>query len=317
MEALAEIMMYETAGDPVSGCKWSRRSTAKISGQLTRLGIHVSSRTVARLLKDMGYSLRIHVKTIESGSRSRRDPVLRDRQFAYIKRQRRDFTQRHLPIISIDSKSRELIGPFHRKGRVWSDRAIEVLDHDYPSDAEGVGLTYGIYDLCRNTGFVCLGTSHDTAEFAVDCIRTWWLQDGRHHYSDPDELLMLADCGGSNSYRTALWKHRLQVAFCDKTGVKVRVCHYPPGASKWNPIEHRMFSFISINWAGKTLDSYETMLKYIRSTKTEQGLRIRACMNTKPYEKGQKPSKEEMANVVLKRYRVNPDWNYVISPSKM
>jgi len=310
-------MKYETAGDPVSGCKWSRRSTVKISRQLSRLGVKASARTVAKLLKDMDYSLRINLKTIESGSGSRRDPEQRDKQFNYIKRQRENYTKRHLPIISIDSKSRELIGQFYRKGKVWSNAAVNVLDHDFPSDAKGIGLTYGIYDLSRNKGFVCLGTSRDTAEFAVDSIRTWWLKEGRYQYPNADEILILADGGGSNSYRTALWKHRLQTAFCDKTGLKVRVCHYPPGASKWNPIEHRMFSFISINWAGKTLDSHETMLKYIRSTTTENGLSIRACMNTKQYEKGVKPSEEQMAEVKLNRCRVNPDWNYSITPLRM
>lgn len=311
-------MKYETAGDPMSDCKWSRRSTAKISKQLKRLGIRVSPRTVAKLLKEMTYSLRVNLKTIESGSGRPRDPQRRDRQFNYIKKQREDFTRRQLPVISIDSKSRELIGPFYRKGRVWSQEPIEVLDHDFPSDAKGVGLTHGIFDCQRNKGFVSLGTSHDTAEFAVDSIRTWWFRQGRHHYPDnTDEILILADCGGSNSYRTALWKYQLQVAFCDKTGLKARVCHYPPGASKWNPIEHRMFSFISINWAGQTLDSHETMLNYIRSTKTETGFHIRACLNTKTYEKGIKPSKEQMSKVCLKHARVNPDWNYTVTPSKM
>jgi hypothetical protein len=310
-------MKHETGGDPVSGCKWSRRSTAKISRQLKRFDVKVSARTVAKLLKEMDYSLRINLKTIESGSSSRRDPVKRNQQFNYIKRQREEYAKRNLPIISIDAKSRELIGPFYRKGKVWSDTAIHVLDHDFPSDAKGVGLSYGIYDIGRNKGFVCLGTSHDTAEFAVDSIRTWWLKEGRYHYPDANEILILADGGGSNSCRTKLWKYQLQVAFCDKTGLKARLCHYPPGASKWNPIEHRMFSFISINWAGKTLDSHETMLKYIRSTRTDKGLRIRACLNTKHYEKGVKPSKDQMANIKLKNYRVNSEWNYSITPSKM
>jgi hypothetical protein len=310
-------MKHETAGDPVSGCKWSRRSTTKISRQLKRLRIRVSARTVAKLLKDnMGYSLRVNLKTIESGSK-KRDPEKRDKQFHYIKRQCRDYVNRNLPIISIDSKSRELIGQFHHKGKVWSNRSIKVFDHDFPSDAKGIGLTYGIYDYICNKGFVSVGISHDTAQFAVDSIRTWWFKEGRYGYPDADEILILADCGGSNSYRTALWKYQLQVGFCDKTGLKARVCHYPSGASKWNPIEHRMFSFISINWEGKPLDSYETMLKYIRSTKTEEGLRIRACMNTKQYVTGIKPSKKQMASIQLKRYRVNTEWNYSITPSKM
>jgi hypothetical protein len=310
-------MEYETAGDPVNGCKWSRKSTRKIARQLRLAKIHLSPKTVARLLKEMGFSLRVNVKTIESGSRKPVDPKQRDRQFRYIQRQRWDYARRGLPVISVDSKSRELVGRFHQSGRTWSRKAIEVLDHDFPSDAEGVGIPYSIYDTGRNQGFVCVGTSRDTAEFAVDAIRKWWLEAGRRHYPDADEILILADCGGSNSYRTRLWKYQLQVAFCDRVGVKVRVCHYPPGTSKWNPVEHRLFAFISDNWAGHPLVSHECMLKFIRTTKTETGLRVRACLFKKRYQKGIKISDDQMRQVALKRYRVHPDWNYSITPSRM
>jgi len=306
-------MEYETAGDPVSGCKWTLKSTEKIARQLRRANIHVSPKTVARLLKEMKYSLRVNVKTIESGSRKPLDPGQRDRQFRYIKRQRQDFTRRDLPVISVDTKSRELIGRFHQSGRTWGRESVEVLDHDFPSDAQGVGIPYSIYDTARNEGFVCVGTSRDTSEFAVDSIRTWWLKAGRYHYPDADEILILADCGGSNSNRIRLWKFQLQVAFCDRVGVRVRVCHYPPGASKWNPIEHRLFSFISANWAGHPLESHECMLKFIRATKTKAGLRVRACLIEKQYQKGIKISDAQMRRVALKRYRVNPDWNYSIA----
>ena len=265
----------------------------------------------------MKYSLRVNVKTIESGSRKPLDPRERDRQFRYIKRQRQDFTRRDLPVISVDTKSRELIGRFHQSGRTWGRESVEVLDHDFPSDAQGVGIPYSIYDTARNEGFVCVGTSRDTSEFAVDSIRTWWLKAGRYHYPDADEILILADCGGSNSNRIRLWKYQLQVAFCDRVGVRVRVCHYPPGASKWNPIEHRLFSFISANWAGHPLESHECMLKFIRTTETKAGLRVRACLIEKQYQKGIKISDAQMRRVALKRYRVNPDWNYSIAPPSM
>lgn len=310
-------MEYETAGDPVTGCKWTRKSTKKIAEQLNRVGIHVSPNTVARLLKDMKFSLRVNLKTLESGLRNPPDPETRDRQFRFIQRQRRECARRGIPIISVDTKSRILIGHFHRKGRRWSRDAIEVLDHDFPSDAEGVGIPYGIYDTQRNEGFVCVGTSRDTGEFAADAIRSWWVKAGQHHYPEAKDILILADCGGGNNPRTRLWKYQLQVAFCDKVGVTAKVCHYPPGTSKWNPIEHRLFSFISDNWAGQPLVSYECVLKFIRTTRTKSGLRVRACLIDRQYEKGIKISDRQMQSVSLKRSRVHPCWNYSIVPSGM
>jgi hypothetical protein len=310
-------MEYETGGDPVTGCKWTRKTTEKIAEQLRRAGIRVSPNTVARLLKEMKFSLRVNIKTLESGSRKPPDPEKRDRQFRYIQRQRREYSKQGTPVISVDTKSRILIGPFYQKGRRWGREATEVFDHDFPSDSSGVGIPYGIYDTGRNKGFVCVGTSRDTAEFAVDAIRTWWLQAGRIHYPEAEELLILADCGGSNSYRIRLWKYQLQVAFCDRVGLKVRVCHYPPGASKWNPIEHRLFSFVSANWEAQPLVSYECILKFIRTTRTKNGLRVRASFVDKHYDKGIRISDRQMRQVSLNRYRVNPEWNYSIAPSGM
>jgi len=308
-------MKYETAGDPMRGCKWSRKSTRKIACQLRRMSIKVSARTVAKLLKAMGYSLRVNLKTIESGSRKPRDPQERDRQFRYIKQQIEAFIKRQLPIISVDTKSRELIGRFYRKGRAWSNGPISAYDHDYRSDAKGVAYGYGIYDYCRNKGFVKVGTSHDTSAFAVRSIHSWWHLIGHRWFPKADEILILADCGGSNGYRSRLWKHQLQVAFCNKTGLKARICHYPPGASKWNPIEHRLFSFISSNWEGHPLDSYETMLKFIRTTRTDTGLQVRAQLDTRKYETGVKVSDDQFSEINLKHYRVNSDWNYSIMPN--
>jgi hypothetical protein len=314
MNAIADIMKYETAGDPVSGCKWTRKTTGKIAKQLKRIGIKVSANTVGRLLKKMDFSLRVNIKCLESGLKNPPPPRKRNQQFQYIRSQIRDFNAHGLPVISVDTKSRELIGPFYHQGAIWSQAPVRVLDHDFPSDALGVAIPYGIYDFCRNQGFVYVGTSRDTAEFAVDAIGHWWQKIGSDHYSKADHLLILADCGGSNSYRTRLWKDRLQNAFCSRFKLFVKVCHYPPGASKWNPIEHKMFSFISNNWAGRPLANYETALKFIRTTKTTAGLRIRATLNTKKYERGIKVSDKQMQNINLKRYTLRPEWNYSISP---
>lgn len=310
-------MEYETAGDPVSGCKWTRKTTAKIAKELRRNGIDVSAKTVARLLKKMNFSLRVNVKTLESGLTNPPAPELRNQQFLYIKRKRSEYSNKRMPVISVDTKSRELIGKFHRSGRKWDRQATEVFDHDFPSDADGVAIPYGIYDTCRNEGFVCVGTTRDTGEFAVDAIRTWWLKVGQNHYPDADEILILADAGGSNGYRLRLWKHQLQVAFCNRTNLNVTVCHYPPGCSKWNPVEHRLFSFISANWQAWPLHSHEHVLKSIRATKTAQGLCVRACLIEKVYERGIKISDAQMRQISLKRSTVLPDWNYSISPSRM
>ena len=310
-------MEYETAGDPVSGLKWTRKTTAKIAKQLKRIGIRVSAKTVGRLLKQMNFSLRLNLKSLESGQSKPPDPRQRDQQFRYIRNQIRVYSTQRLPVISVDTKSRELIGPFHQSGRRWSQEAIKVLDHDFPSDSKGVALPYGIYDLSRNEGFVCVGTSRDTSQFAVDSIRTWWLKAGSSHYPDADRLLILADCGGSNGYRTRLWKHQLQVAFCNRFSLEVKVCHYPPGSSKWNPIEHRMFSFISGNWAAQPLVDYETVLNFIRTTKTSAGLKIRAFLNKKQYLTGIRISDHQMKDIALKRYTLRPNWNYSICPANM
>jgi len=310
-------MEYETAGDPVSGCKWTRKTTDKIARQLRRAGIRVSGNTVGRLLKDMNFSLRVNLKTLESGLRNPPDPRHRDLQFRYIRSQINDYMGQGMPVVSVDTKCREKIGPFHQSGRRWAQRPIKVLDHDFPSDAKGVAIPYGIYDLCRNEGFICVGTTCDTSEFAVDSIGTWWSRAGSNHYPNAERLLILADCGGSNGYRNRLWKHRLYVGLCNRFGLQVKVCHYPPGSSKWNPIEHRMFSFISRNWAAQPLQDYETVLKFIRKTKTSTGLKIRALLKTKQYQSGKKVHKHQMDQIVLKNYTSRPNWNYSISPSKM
>jgi hypothetical protein len=316
MDAITDIMQFETAGDPVSGCKWTRKTTGKIAQQLKRTGIGVSANTVGRLLKKMDFSLRKNLKSLESGLKNPPPACQRDRQFGYIRCQIKDYAANGLPVISVDTKSRELIGAFHQPGRRWSQAPVAVFDHDFPSDANGVAIPYGIYDFFRNEGFVNLGTSRDTAEFAVASIGRWWQMVGSANYPAADNLLIIADCGGSNGYRTRLWKHRLQVAFSDRFRLFVKVCHYPPGASKWNPIEHRMFSFISNNWAAQPLTDYETVLKFIRTTKTSAGLRIRAALHSKQYQKGIRITNAQMEEINLKSYTQRPKWNYSISPMK-
>jgi hypothetical protein len=308
-------MEDDTGGDPVKGCKWTHKTTAKVAEALTPTGIHVSANTVARLLKQMDYALRVNLKRLESGLSKPPDPAERDAQFRHIMKQSRSYAAEGMPVINVDTKSRELIGPFHQAGRRWSREPLEVFDHDFPSDADGVAIPYGIYDPFRNHGFVLVGTTRDTSQFAVDAINAWWSDFGTRHYPRADRLLILADCGGSNGYRTRLWKHQLQHAFCDRFGIRVCVCHYPPGSSKWNPIEHRMFSFISKNWAAQPLRDYDTVLKFIRSTKTNSGLRVCARLNTNDYSDGTKISDQQMQQINLRHHTARPKWNYSISPS--
>jgi hypothetical protein len=308
-------MEDDTGGDPVRGCKWTHKTTEKVAEALKPAGIHVSANTAARLLKQLNYSLRVNLKNLESGLSKPPDPHKRDEQFRYIHSQTKHYAAQGMPVISVDTKSHELVGAFHQAGRRWSREPVQVFDHDFPSDAEGVAIPYGIYDPLRNDGLVCVGTTRDTSQFAVDSISTWWTQLGTKHYPDADRLLILADCGGSNGYRTRLWKYQIQVAFCDRFGVHVKVCHYPPGSSKWNPIEHRMFCFISKNWAAQPLVDYETVLKFIRTTRTGAGLRICARLNKKDYAKGTKISDQQMQQIILHRHTSRPQWNYSISPS--
>jgi len=308
-------LKYETAGHPVSGLKWTRKTSEKISAELKKSGIAVCPNTVCRLLKELGYSLRVNCKSIESGVNPP-DPQKRDQQFVHITELREKFTRHHKPVISVDTKKKELIGNFKNNGDCWCKQSIAVKDHDFPSDAAGKAVPYGIYDTRRNTGSVFVGTSADTPAFAVDAIEAWWKTQGKSQYRDVKELLILADSGGSNSCRSRVWKYRLQ-KFCDQYDVSVFVSHYPPGSSKWNPIEHRMFSEISKNWAGHPLDSFETVLKYIRTTGTATGLKVNAHFVRKKYATGERVSDKQMRQLRIEKHESLPDWNYVLSPSKM
>ena len=257
----------------------------------------------------MKYSLRTNRKTISAGSTSDRD-----RQFRYLRRQRDQFEKRGDPVLSVDAKKRELIGNFKNPGMKWEQAHTDVNDHDFRSAAKGIGIPYGIYDTQANRGSVFLGTSHETSAFAVSCLRRWWQIEGRKRYPQSRHILILADTGGSNGAQRGAWKLELQRQLCDRLGLSITVSHYPSGASKWNPIEHRLFSQISRNWRAEPLDSYEKTLKFIRTTTTTTGLKVNARLDTTYYPTGAKVSKNDLAQLAIQRKRVLPKWNYTISP---
>jgi hypothetical protein len=262
---LDKLLEDTTAGDPITGLKWTRKTLAVLTGKLQQKYL-VGHSTVARLLALKGYALRGNRKRLSP----RHDPQ-RDRQFRYVVCLRRKFEKAQLPRISVDTKKKELIGTFKNAGRTWRREPLDVFETDFPQDAIGKAIPYGIYDLGRNEGYVVVGTSHETPAFAVAAIRSWWLEVGRHHYRSKQELLIQADSGGANGNRCWLWKWGLQ-QLADEFGLTITVTHYPTGASKWNLIEHRLFCHISSNWAGQPLISFETVLKFIRTTTTETGL---------------------------------------------
>jgi hypothetical protein len=303
-------MEHETAGDPITGLKWTRRTTEKIARELAHLvGIEVSANTVGRILKELGYSLRVNHKKISSGTGPDRDA-----QFKQIRAIRDRFFGRGLPVISVDTKKKELVGNFKNPGAAWNKQAVAVKDHDFRSQGLGLAVPYGIYDIQANRGSVFVGTSHDTPQFAVSSIEKWWRYDGCRRYTTAKELLILADCGGSNGYRCRAWKHQLQ-QFSNRHRIKITVSHYPPGTSKWNPIEHRLFSEISKNWAGCPLHSFATIQNYIRTTSTSTGLAVKAYIDSKIYPKGIKINVQKMNQLNIKKHDSLPNWNYTFTPS--
>jgi hypothetical protein len=297
--------------------KWTRKTTRKVARHLRRLDIRVSASTVGRLLKAMGFSLRVNHKNLESGNRNPPPRRVRNRQFQYINRSRQQFASQGKPIISVDAKKKEKLGNFKNPGVSWQHEAYRVNDHDFLTDAQGMAISYGIYDTEANKGFVAVGTSHETPAFAVHSIVYWWKKWGRHMYPHKDEVLILADCGGGNSARARAWKYHLQHQLCDPYGLTITVCHYPPGASKWNPIEQALFSQISTNWAGIPLESYQTVLNYLRTTQTQTGLRVKAHLVRKNYDKGEQISNSKMAELMLIPHKTLPAWNYTLAPSRM
>ena len=306
-------MKHEVAGDPMTGLKWTRRTTAKIALALRSLSIDISERTVAGLLREMGFSLRVNHKKLSRGSLESREK--RDAQFARIAELRESFTAGSLPLISVDTKKKELVGQFKNAGVAWHREPVLVNDHDFRSDARGIAVPYGIYDLQANRGTLFVGVSHDTPQFAVECIEKWWRTEGSRRDRGAKRLAILADGGGSNGATCRGWKHALQERICNRHGISVTVAHYPPGASKWNPIEHRLFSEISKNWAGRPLDDYETILKYARTTATSTGLRVRAHFVRRRYKKGLKINERQMSSISITADEALPKWNYTIRPS--
>jgi hypothetical protein len=305
---LEELLQDATAGDPITGIKWVRKTLRALQRELRRKGFKIGIFTIRRLLRKLNYALRVNRKRLTK----KQDPE-RDRQMRYLTRVRRRLLKAGKPVVSIDTKKRELVGNFKNAGGTWRRQARAVLASDWPSDADGVAIPFGIYDVARNEGFVVVGTSHQTPEFAVAAIRRWWLQAGQAHYPDADELLIECDGGNPNGNRSWRWKYGLQQV-ADEFGLMITVTHFPTGASKWNPIEHRLFSQISSNWAGEPLISYETVLKFIRTTKTETGLRCKAYLDKTFYKTGLQLTPGQKAQINLVSHRVLPKFNYTIKP---
>lgn len=311
-QLLRRIMEETTAGDPMSLLRWTSKSTYQIRDELRRRGHPVSEDTVQRRLKEMDYTLQANVKSKEGSA-----PPERDQQFHYINRLAQEYVARNEPVISVDAKKRERIGAFKNAGRKWRPKGepLKVNVYDFPHLGVGTATLYGAFDEQTNQGMVNVGMSHDTAEYAVESIRQWWRQMGRREYSRARRLLICADGGGSNGSRNRAWKYFLQ-QLSNECGLEITVCHYPPGTSKWNKIEHRMFSFISLNWKGEPLVSFETVIHLISATTTRTGLKIKARLDKRTYETGIVIAKEDMEKLNLRLHKKNPQWNYSLSPSQ-
>jgi hypothetical protein len=308
MTALEQFMEEETIGDPCSCLKWKHKSLRRLSAALAP--VHsASAPTVGRLLGELDYSRKVNRKQLGSAHPNR------DEQFQYLLAQKQTFLQRGWPVIHVDSKKRELVGAFKNPGSIWCRDPYKVNVYDFRSLSEGLALPYGIYDPTRNAGFVFVGTSSDTSEFAVDAISWWWNTYAQASYSDAPELLILADGGGSNGCRPRLWKYALQHRLVNPTGIVVTVCHYPTGASKWNWVEHRLFGPISVNWAGEPLTSYAKILNFLNATTTQKGLVVKATLSEAIYQTGIKITDEQMSSLNLVRHSTLPKWNYTIKPS--
>ncbi len=308
--ALEKIMSPHTIGDPESILRWSSKSVRKICNELCNLEYKVSFKTVSSLLKKLGYSLQSNIKKQEG----KQNPD-RDEQFHHINDQAVDFIEKGLAVISVDTKKKENIGNYKNNGKEYSlkGKPTEVKTHDFPDKTLGKVAPYGIYDIGKNKGWVSVGISSDTAAFAVNSIRTWWYKMGQELYKGTTRLMITADCGGSNGNRVRLWKAELQ-KLANEVNMTICVCHFPPGTSKWNKIEHRMFSYISKNWRGKPLLTTETVVNLIANTRTETGLKIRAALDYNDYNKGIKISNEEMEKINLLTDEFHPEWNYQIIP---
>ena len=311
-EDLEALISPYSRGDPESPLRWTCKSVRKLADALHRQGHSVSRSTVAMLLGEMGYSLQANRKTTEG----RQHPD-RDAQFQYISKRVRSYQRRGQPAISVDTKKKEKVGDFKNEGQEWHPQGNpeKVRVHDFIDKELGKVAPYGVYDLTKNNGWVSVGIDHDTAAFAVTTIRQWWRKMGYSAYSQASDLLITADSGGSNGSRNRLWKVELQ-KMANRTGLTITVCHFPAGTSKWNKIEHRMFSFITQNWRGKPLINRATIVNLIGSTKTKEGLKIRCELDTQTYPKGIKVPDAQFEKVNLKKHKFHGDWNYTIHPNK-
>lgn len=311
-DALDALVEPLARGDPMSPLRWTCKSTRSLAMTLEKKGHSVSHEKVAQLLREMNYSLQSNRK-MEEGE----DHPGRDAQFRHINRQVRKAIRQGAPVISVDTKKKELIGNFENKGRQWrtAKEPEQVNGHDFPTPSLPRAYPYGIYDPTFNRGFVNVGTDHDTAAFAVASIKGWWQHEGRRLYPRATRLLITADGGGSNGYRLRLWKLELQ-ALADKTRLTIAVCHFPPGTSKWNKVEHRLFSFISSNWRGEPLRDYETIVHLIAATTTAKGLAVTCRLDHRKYPTGRKVTDEEMATVLITPNTFHGEWNYVIRPKE-
>jgi hypothetical protein len=281
-----------------------------LAAELQREGYEIGHQRVAELLSELGYSLQANAKTIEGISHPDRDA-----QFEHIATRVKEFQSRGQPVISVDTKKKELVGNYKNSGREWCPKGTpeKVKGHDFADPQLGKAIPYGVYDPSANSGWVSVGVDHDTAQFAVETIRQWWSQMGRERYPAATELLITADAGGSNGSRNRLWKLSLQ-KLADALGLRISVCHLPPGTSKWNKIEHRLFSFITMNWRGRPLTSHEVIVNLIATTTTRKGLKIPAALDTAPYPTGIKVTNQELAQVKISRHDFHGDWNYTIAP---
>ena len=312
LEALESLIDPVTRGDPMSPLRWTCKSTYKLAEELRQQQHPISPRTVASLLRQVGYSLQSPQKTREGKQHPDRNA-----QFEYLNQQVTRFQKRRQPTISVDTKKKELIGDFDNGGQEWQPKGApeKVRVHDFKDKELGKAIPYGVYDIIHNEGWVSVGVDHDTALFAAQSIQRWWEEMGALRFPKARELLITADGGGSNSHRSRLWKVALQ-QLADETGLKLCVCHFPPGTSKWNKIEHRLFSFITQNWRGRPLVSRQAIVELISNTTTRQGLTVRAALDTNIYETGIKISDAELAQIRITRHKFHGDWNYTITPQK-
>ena len=310
LNSLLSLVEDTSRGDPEQTLKWTIKSTRTLAGELTATQHDISHVTVATLLKQNGYSLQSNQKTEEGA-----DHPDRDSQFHHINTTAKGYLASGDPVVSVDTKKKELVGNYKNNGQSWlkKGKPVPVKDHDFPDPELGKAVPYGVYDVQANAGYVNVGINHDTGEFAVASIKRWWTQFGKERYGHSKRILITADSGGSNSYRLRLWKKELQ-EFANETGLAVSVCHLPPGTSKWNKIEHRLFSFISINWKGQPLTSYQVIISLIGATTTVTGLKVYAELDEHQYQLKQRVSDEEIERLNLERNPFHGEWNYTIKP---